>query len=61
MRVQLNARNRAFRFDAGAGEKILYAGLRARGEARNVVAAATVGSGTQRCRRIADGQVLART
>jgi toluene monooxygenase electron transfer component len=29
MRVQLNARNRAFRFDAGAGEKILYAGLRA--------------------------------
>lgn len=29
MRVQLNARNRAFRFEADRGEKILYAGLRA--------------------------------
>src|SRR6476646_2770578 len=29
MRVQLNARNRAFRYEASAGEKILYAGLRA--------------------------------
>ena len=29
MRVQLNARNRAFQFEAAAGEKILYAGLRA--------------------------------
>ncbi|HVJ11258.1 MAG TPA: 2Fe-2S iron-sulfur cluster-binding protein, partial [Burkholderiales bacterium] len=29
MRVQVNARNRAFHFEAGAGEKILYAGLRA--------------------------------
>jgi len=28
MRVQLNARNRAFQFEAAAGEKILYAGLR---------------------------------
>ena len=28
MRVQLNARNRAYEFDAPAGEKILYAGLR---------------------------------
>jgi toluene monooxygenase electron transfer component len=30
MRVQINARNRAFEFDAAPGEKILYAGLRAR-------------------------------
>ncbi len=29
MRVQLNARNRAYQFDAAPGEKILYAGLRA--------------------------------
>ena len=29
MRVQVNARNRAFQFEAGEGEKILYAGLRA--------------------------------
>ena len=29
MYVQVNARNRAFRFEAAAGEKILYAGLRA--------------------------------
>lgn len=28
MRVQLNARNRAFQFEAAPGEKILYAGLR---------------------------------
>ena len=30
MRVQLNARNRAYEFEAAPGEKILYAGLRAR-------------------------------
>ncbi len=29
MRVQVNARNRAYHFEAAAGEKILYAGLRA--------------------------------
>jgi toluene monooxygenase electron transfer component len=29
MRVQVNARNRAFHFEADKGEKILYAGLRA--------------------------------
>lgn len=29
MRVQLNARNRAFQFEARPGEKVLYAGLRA--------------------------------
>src|SRR5262245_18379320 len=29
MRVQVNARNRAFNFEADKGEKILYAGLRA--------------------------------
>ena len=29
MRVQVNARNRAFQFEADKGEKILYAGLRA--------------------------------
>ena len=28
MYVQVNARNRAYRFEAAAGEKILYAGLR---------------------------------
>jgi toluene monooxygenase electron transfer component len=30
MRVQINARNRAYEFDAEAGEKVLFAGLRAR-------------------------------
>jgi toluene monooxygenase electron transfer component len=30
MRVQVNARNRAFHFEAGEGEKVLYAGLRAK-------------------------------
>lgn len=29
MRIQVNARNRAFQFEAAPGEKILYAGLRA--------------------------------
>ncbi|MGE5615594.1 MAG: 2Fe-2S iron-sulfur cluster-binding protein, partial [Bacillota bacterium] len=29
MRIQVNARNRAFQFEAAEGEKILYAGLRA--------------------------------
>ena len=29
MRIQVNARNRAFQFEAAAGEKILYAGLHA--------------------------------
>jgi toluene monooxygenase electron transfer component len=29
MHVQVNARNRAYRFEIAAGEKILYAGLRA--------------------------------
>ncbi len=29
MRVQVNARNRAYEFDAEPGEKILFAGLRA--------------------------------
>ena len=28
MRIQINARNRAFQYDAVAGEKILFAGLR---------------------------------
>ena len=32
MRIQLNARNRAYQFEAAAGEKILYAGLRAQTE-----------------------------
>ena len=30
MKVQLNARNRAYEFEAEPGEKILFAGLRAR-------------------------------
>jgi toluene monooxygenase electron transfer component len=30
MRVQVNARNRAFQFEAARGEKVLFAGLRAR-------------------------------
>jgi len=29
MRIQINARNRAYQFEAAPGEKILYAGLRA--------------------------------
>src|SRR5476651_1802527 len=29
MRIQVNARNRAYQFEVRAGEKILYAGLRA--------------------------------
>jgi toluene monooxygenase electron transfer component len=29
MRIQVNARNRGFEFDAGPGERVLYAGLRA--------------------------------
>ena len=29
MRIQVNARNRGFEFDAAAGEHVLYAGLRA--------------------------------
>lgn len=29
MRIQVNARNRAYQFDAADGEKVLYAGLRA--------------------------------
>jgi toluene monooxygenase electron transfer component len=29
MRIQVNARNRAYQFEAASGEKILYAGLRA--------------------------------
>jgi toluene monooxygenase electron transfer component len=30
MRVQVNARNRAFQFEAGSGEKVLFAGLAAK-------------------------------
>jgi toluene monooxygenase electron transfer component len=29
VRIQVNARNRGFEFDAGPGERVLYAGLRA--------------------------------
>jgi toluene monooxygenase electron transfer component len=29
MRIQLNARNRGYEFEARAGEKVLHAGLRA--------------------------------
>ena len=29
MRIQVNARNRGYEFDAHPGEKVLYAGLRA--------------------------------
>jgi toluene monooxygenase electron transfer component len=29
MRIQVNARNRGYEFDAAPGERVLYAGLRA--------------------------------
>ena len=57
MRIQVNARNRAYRFDAAPGEKILYAGLRAQAGLPYECATGTCGT----CKaklvegRIADG------
>ncbi|HEX7219752.1 MAG TPA: 2Fe-2S iron-sulfur cluster binding domain-containing protein [Burkholderiales bacterium] len=57
MRVQVNARNRAYHFDAAPGEKILYAGLRAQAGLPYECATGTCGT----CKaklvegRIADG------
>jgi toluene monooxygenase electron transfer component len=44
MRVQINARNRAYEFDAEPGEKILFAGLRARIELPYECATGTCGT-----------------
>ena len=44
MRVQVNARNRAFHYEAAAGEKILYAGLRAQADLPYECATGTCGT-----------------
>jgi len=54
MRVQLNARNRAYEFEAEPGEKILFAGLRARVDLPYECGTGTCGT----CRaRLVDGRV----
>lgn len=54
MQVQINARNRAYRFDAGAGERILYAGLRAQAELPYECATGTCGT----CKaKLVDGRI----
>jgi toluene monooxygenase electron transfer component len=54
MRVQLNARNRAFQFEAAVGEKILYAGLRAQAALPYECATGTCGT----CKaRLVEGRV----
>jgi toluene monooxygenase electron transfer component len=54
MRVQLNARNRAFQFEAAEGEKILYAGLRAHAALPYECATGTCGT----CKaRLVEGRV----
>jgi toluene monooxygenase electron transfer component len=54
MRVQINARNRAYEFDAEAGEKILFAGLRARIDLPYECGTGTCGT----CKaRLVDGRV----
>ena len=57
MRVQVNARNRAFQFEAGRGEKILYAGLRSHADLPYECATGTCGTCKARLieGRIADG------
>jgi toluene monooxygenase electron transfer component len=57
MRVQVNARNRAYRFEAAAGEKILYAGLRAQAGLPYECATGTCGTCKAKLLegRIADG------
>jgi len=54
MRVQVNARNRAFHFEADAGEKILYAGLRAQAGLPYECATGTCGT----CKaKLVDGRI----
>jgi toluene monooxygenase electron transfer component len=54
MRVQLNARNRAYEFEAAPGEKILFAGLRARVDLPYECGTGTCGT----CKaRLVDGRV----
>lgn len=54
MRIQVNARNRAYRFEAAAGEKILYAGLRAQAGLPYECATGTCGT----CKaRLIDGKI----
>ena len=54
MRIQVNARNRAFQFEAASGEKILYAGLRSQAGLPYECATGTCGT----CKaRLIDGQV----
>jgi toluene monooxygenase electron transfer component len=54
MRIQVNARNRAFEFQAAPGEKILYAGLRAQVGLPYECATGTCGT----CKaRLVDGRV----
>lgn len=54
MHVQINARNRAYRFEAAAGERILYAGLRAQAELPYECATGTCGT----CKaKLVDGKV----
>jgi toluene monooxygenase electron transfer component len=54
MRIQVNARNRAFQFQASPGEKILYAGLRAQTGLPYECATGTCGT----CKaRLVEGQV----
>jgi toluene monooxygenase electron transfer component len=57
MRVQVNARNRAFHFEADNGEKILYAGLRAQAGLPYECATGTCGTCKAKlvAGRIADG------
>jgi toluene monooxygenase electron transfer component len=54
MRVQVNARNRAFHFEADHGEKILYAGLRAQAGLPYECATGTCGT----CKaKLVDGRI----
>jgi toluene monooxygenase electron transfer component len=54
VRVQLNARNRAYEFEADAGEKILYAGLRSRVDVPYECGTGTCGT----CKaRLVDGRI----
>ena len=54
MKVQLNARNRAYEFDAAPGEKILFAGLRARVDLPYECGTGTCGT----CKaRLVDGRI----
>ena len=54
MRVQVNARNRAFHFEAANGEKILYAGLRAQAGLPYECATGTCGT----CKaKLVDGRI----